>query len=110
MIYCKDMEFPKKPAKVMMHNPNLMYAIYPITVVQQELMETFFVNTMWKDHVVNQGDKPQSYMIDGEQRFKVCDAKSSIKTRFNKGTWYARYNTEVGLDNQIPLWLFGFLY
>ena len=104
------MDFPKKPAKVMMHNPNLMYAIYPITVVQQELMETFFVNTMWKDHVVNQGDKPQSYMIDGAQRFKVCDAKSTTKTRFNKGTWYARYNMEVGHDNQIPLWLFGFLY
>lgn len=110
MIYYPDMNFPKKPAKVMMHNPNLMYAIYPITVVQQELMETFFVNTMWKDHVVNQGDKPQSYMIDGAQRFKVCDAKSTTKTRFNKGTWYARYNMEVGHDNQIPLWLFGFLY
>lgn len=110
MIYYPDMDFPKKPAKVMMHNPNLMYAIYPITVVQQELMETFFVNTMWKDHVVNQGDKPQSYMIDGAQRFKVCDAKSTTKTRFNKGTWYARYNMEVGHDNQIPLWLFGFLY
>lgn len=110
IIYHEGMEFPKKPAKVMMHNPNLLYAIYPIAVVQQELMETFFVNTMWKDHVVNQGDKPQSYMIDGTQRFKVCDANSPTKTRFNKGTWYARYNTEVGLDNQIPLWLFGFLY
>ena len=110
MIYSPDNDFPKKPAKVMMHNPNLMYAIYPITVVQQELMETFLVNAIWKDHVVNQGDKPHSYIIDGELRFKVCDAKSVAKTRFNKGTWYAQYNTLIGHENQIPLWLFGFLY
>lgn len=48
MIYYPDMDFPKKPAKVMMHNPNLMYAIYPITVVQQELMETFLLTQCGK--------------------------------------------------------------
>ena len=110
IMYYPDMEFPKKPAKVMMHNPNLMYAIYPIVVDNQQLMETFFVNTMWKDHVVNEGPKPQSYIIDGKRKFKVCDAKASGKSRFNKDTLYARYNTEVGFDNQIPLGLLGFLY
>lgn len=110
MIYYPNIDFPKKPAKVMMHNPNLLYAIYPITVVQQELMETFFVNTMWKDHIVNQSAKPQCYLIDGKKKFKICDAKSTLKTRFNKDTYYARYNTEIGHDNQVPLWLFGFLY
>lgn len=110
MMYYPDMEFPKKPAKVMMHNPNLMYAIYPITVQRQDVMETFFVNTMWKDHVVNEGAKPQSYIIDGKRKFKVCDAKAQGKSRFNKDTFYARYNTEIGYGNQIPLWLFGFLY
>lgn len=110
MIYRPGEDFPKKPAKVMMHNPNLLYAIYPIEVEQQELMETFFVNTMWKDHVVNEGDKPHTYFIDGEKRFKVVDAKSPSKTRYNKNTYYARYNTEVGMDNQLPLWLLGFLY
>lgn len=60
MIYSPGQRFPKKPAKVMMHNPNLMYAIYPIKVDEQDLMETFFVNTMWKDHLVNQGTKTSS--------------------------------------------------
>ena len=32
------------------------------------------------------------------------------KVRFNPDTIYARYNTEVGKDNKIPLWLLGFLY
>ena len=109
-IYYVGQEFPKKPAKVMMHNPNLMYAIYPIAVETQEVMETFFVNTMWKDHKVNEGGKPKGYLIDESRKFKVCDAMTPGKARFNKDTIYARYNTEVGHDNLIPLWLFGFLY
>ena len=57
IIYPVGQEFPKKPAKVMMHNTNLMYAIYPIQVERQNLMETFFVNSMWKDHKINEGGK-----------------------------------------------------
>ena len=110
MIYSPGIDFPKKPAKVMMHNPNLMYAIYPIAINQQDIMETFFVNTVWKDHIVNEGNKPQCYMIDNSRKVRICDAHSANKLRYNSEIIYARYNTEVGHDNQIPLWLFGFLY
>ena len=110
MIYSPGMDFPKKPAKLMMQNPNLMYAIYPIAINQQDIMETFFVNTLWKDHLVNEGSKPQYYIVDNNRKIRVCDALSTNKVRFNSDTIYARYNTEVGHDNQIPLWLFGFLY
>ncbi len=48
IIYPVGQEFPKKPAKVMMHNTNLMYAIYPIQVERQNLMETFFVTQCGK--------------------------------------------------------------
>ena len=110
IIYPMGQDFPKKPGKVMMHNPNLMYAIYPIQIDNQELMETFFVNALWKDHLVNQGGKEQHYVIDGDKKFRICNASGSNKIRFNPGTIYARYNTEIGKDNQIPLWLLGFLY
>ena len=110
MIYPVNEEFPKKPGKVMMHNSNLIYAIYPNTVVQQNVMETFFVNALWKDHTVNQGDREQQYIVDGNRKFRIIDAKGEQKVRMDADTIYARYNTEVGFDNQIPLWLFGFLY
>ncbi|MBP7856393.1 MAG: ATP-binding protein [Prevotella sp.] len=110
IIYTEGQDFPKKPAKVMMHNPNLMYAIYPIKADDQDVNETFFVNSMWKDHKVNQGNKPQIYLIDDMRKFVVCDAHASGKQRFNSDTIYARYNTEVGHGNHVPLWLFGFLY
>lgn len=110
MIYPDNQEFPKKPSKVMLHNPNLMYAIFPLKIDEQEVMETFFVNSMWKDHKVHQGGHDHFYMVDGNRKFRICDAQATNKLRYNPDTIYARYNTEVGKDNRIPLWLLGFLY
>lgn len=110
MIYPIGESFPKKPSKVMLHNSNLMYAIYPIQVEQQDAMETFFVNSLWKDHQINQGARENFYTVDGHMKFRVCDADIQNKIRCNPDIIYARYNTEVGKDNQIPLWLLGFLY
>lgn len=110
IIYPVGQKFPKKPTKVMLHNPNLIQAIYPINVNQQIEMETFFVNTMWKDHKVNQGQRDSYYIIDGARRFRICNAESEVKMRYNSDIIYVRYNAEIGKDNLIPLWLFGFLY
>ena len=109
IIYPVGQEFPKKPAKVIMNNSNLIYAIYPIHVEQQDVMETFFVNALLSGHLVNEGSKQGNYIIDENKRFRICDAENT-KMRLNNETIYARYNTEVGKDNKIPLWLFGFLY
>ena len=110
MIYPVGHDFPKKPSKVMMHNSNLMYAIYPIKEDEQDVMETFFVNSLWKDHSVNQGSKEQSYVVDGRLKFRICDAASPHKLRYNPDMIYVRYNTEIDKDNRMPLWLLGFLY
>lgn len=110
MIYPVGEYFPKKPSKVMLHNSNLLYAIYPIHVDKQTAMETFFVNSLWKDHKVNQQGRDQFYLVDGTLKFRICDANSKAKVRYAPDTIYARYNTEIGKENQIPLWLLGFLY
>ena len=110
IIYPPGEEFPKKPSKVMLHNSNLLYAIYPIHVERQTAMETFFVNSMWKDHKVNQTANDSFFLIDQKLKFRVCDADARGKLRYQPDTIYARYNTEIGKDNQIPLWLLGFLY
>jgi hypothetical protein len=110
MIYPIGECFPKKPSKIMLHNSNLLYAIYPIHVEKQEAMETFFVNSLWKDHKVNQSSREQAYIVDKKMKFRICDAESPHKIRYAQDTIYARYNTEIGKGNQIPLWLLGFLY
>ena len=110
LIYPIGEDFPKKPSKVMLHNSNLLYAIYPIHVEKQTAMETFFVNSLWKDHKVNQAPREQFFTVDEQLKFRICDASASNKIRYSPDTIYARYNTEVGKGNLIPLWLLGFLY
>ena len=110
LIYPVGEEFPKKPAKIMLHNSNLMYAIYPIQVDKQEAMETFFVNSLWKDHKVNAGGRDYNYLVDEKLKFRIVDAKAPGRQRISPDIIYARYNTEIGTGNQIPLWLLGFLY
>ena len=112
MIYNPGDEFPKKPAKIMMHNPNLLYAIYPIVARTQEVMETFFVNTLWKDHKVHQAGKDACYIVDDDCRCRIVDASGTSRLRNTAKTIYAEYNTPngIGYDNHIPLWLLGLLY
>ena len=92
----------------MMHNTNLMYSIYPVKVEEQDVLETFFLNTMYKDHKLYKGDKGTSFLVDGHMHFRICGEGCKFKN--NPNTFYAMHKIEVGHQNQIPLWLFGFLY
>ena len=110
IVYPVGQAFPKKPPMVVMHNPNLMYAIYPINVEKQSVMENFFLNALWKDHKVNVGTKTGSYVVDKKYTFRVFDATKQARPRICADTICARYNTEIGHGNMLPLWLLGFLY
>ena len=108
MVYPKGEEFPKKPSKLMMHNTNLMYSIYPVKVDEQDVLDTFFMNTMYKDHKLYKGDKGTSFMVDGNLHFRIC--AEGCKFKNNPNVYYAPHKLELGHGNQIPLWLFCFLY
>ena len=108
MVYPKGEEFPKKPSKLMMHNTNLMYSIYPVKVEEQDVLDTFFMNTMYKDHKIYKGDKGTSFMVDNGLPFRIC--AEGCKFKNNPNVYYAPHKLELGHGNQIPLWLFGFLY
>lgn len=108
MVYPKGEEFPKKPSKLMMHNTNLMYSIYPVKVEEQDVLDTFFMNTLYKDHKLYKGDKGTSFMVDKGLHFRIC--AEGCKFKNNPNVYYALHKLELGHGNMIPLWLFGFLY
>ena len=108
MVYPKGEEFPKKPSKLMMHNTNLMYSIYPVKVEEQDVLDTFFMNTLYKDHKLYKGDKGTSFMVDNGLHFRIC--AEGCKFINNPNVYYALHKLELGHGNMIPLWLFGFLY
>lgn len=110
IMYPDGQDFPKKPSKIVLHNPNLVYAISPLEANRQELMETFFINALWKDHTISPSNQTRTYRVDSNLKFKVCDAHSSQRLRQTPGTYYAQYNSDTGRDNLLPLWLFGLLY
>ena len=108
MVYAKGESFPKKPSRVLMHNSNLIYTIYPPRQDRQDVIDTFFVNSMWKDHVVHKGAKGWSFLVDGQVNFKVSTQEG--KTRIQPDSFYAVDGLDIGHDNVIPLWMFGMLY
>ncbi len=107
LIYPEGEAFPKKPAKVVMYNTNLTYAMRPTHLDEVDLLETFFRNQLGKDYRVNKGNKYASFSIEGGRMFNVC---ATEPRKMHDGVIYARHGIEVGRERQIPLWLFGFLY
>ena len=106
IIYREGEEFPHTPARIMMHNSNLMYAIYPNRMEEIDVAETFFQNALWAYHDVRIGDRVCTFLVDG-RRFRVC--LDEPRRQLNE-VLYAQAGLERGHDNTIPLWLFGFLY
>ncbi|MDR0750393.1 MAG: AAA family ATPase [Tannerellaceae bacterium] len=107
MLYDEGETFPKKPAKVYMHNTNLMFPIRPSDVNLQAVRETFFYNLLHKGHKLNTGVKNAHFMVDGTHNFRI---EESFRVRANPDMYYAVEKAEAGEENLIPLWLFGFLY
>ena len=97
MVYPKGEEFPKKPSKLMMHNTNLMYSIYPVKVEEQDVLDTFFMNTLYKDHKLYKGDKGTSFMVDNGLHFRIC--AEGCKFKNNPNVYYALHKLELGHGN-----------
>lgn len=107
MIYRKDESFPKKPIRMMMHNTNLMFAVSNGKVDPQELSETFFQNALWGMHSVEFGDRSCTFLVDGEQRFRILNEEPRRRA---SEVIYVRGDITEGKDQEIPLWMYGFLY
>lgn len=96
----------KKPELVYMHNTNLMYAIDPGNITNKVLRHTFFYNQVGYQHQVKSSPKAD-FKVEGQYHFSVGN-KYTVPV---DGQSYAAADMiEVGTENTIPLWLFGFLY
>ncbi len=109
MLYYEGEEFPKKPSMVYLNNTNLVYSVRPQQVDNQVLSETFFYNALHKDYQLNKSKtKNVQFLVNGKYEFRIID--KSMRRKINKEYYYVVDDVEMGKDNMIPLWLFGFLY
>ncbi|MDR0505414.1 MAG: AAA family ATPase [Dysgonamonadaceae bacterium] len=107
MLYPEKEDFPKKPVRLYLQNPNLLYATRMINVERQALRETFLYNQLQKDYKVNASENGCHFLVNGKYHLSVGE---QIRGKFNSDIYYVIDGIEAGERKVIPLWLFGFLY
>lgn len=99
-----------KPDKIYLQNPNLMLALAGTTAEIGNLRETFFLNQLSVNHKVNYSNKGD-FIVDKSKVFEVGGKNKTQKQIAGIANSYLAIDgIEIGYQNEIPLWLFGFLY
>ena len=97
------------PAKIYLQNTNIAHTIARGKENKGNLRETFLFNMFARKHEVtlpSNGD----FLIDRTILIEAGGAKKSKKQIWNESEAYvAADDIEIGINNKIPLWLFGFL-
>ncbi|MCY7410726.1 MAG: AAA family ATPase [Chitinophagales bacterium] len=100
----------QKPEKLYLYNTNLAFALAGENTNAGTLRETFFANqlsVMHKLTVPHDGD----FMVDGKYTFEVSGKnKTAHQVKNIRNSFVVSDEIEKGINNKIPLWLFGLLY
>lgn len=98
-----------KPEKILFNNTNLMYALSPNADVGT-LRETFCASMLAKGHKIAMPQKGD-LLVDKSLLFEVGGRTKGYKQIANiPQSYVVTDDTEMGFENKIPMWLFGFLY
>lgn len=107
----------QKPDKIYLDNTNLLYTIVPQNVQIGHVRKTFFANQLAHKHLVEYTDVGD-FKIDQKLTFEI-GGKNKTKEHLSavrheikdlKNAFIAADDIEIGFQEKIPLWLFGFLY
>ncbi|RUT77778.1 AAA family ATPase [Ancylomarina longa] len=100
----------KKPNKVYLHNTNLLYAISPDNIDDDNLRETFFYNQVGPGRSITSTDRGH-FLVNDQYNFEINESIDNPESKFRTEDFFiAADMIERGEGNKIPLWLFGFLY
>lgn len=107
LLYYPDRQWPAKPNKVYIQNPNICFSIGERHISQQVAAETFFYSALHGNHKINATERSALFFVDGKYYFDVLDKQPSKPTMRLTAVGNTEQTTQ---PDQIPLWLFGFLY
>lgn len=104
------MSIMNKPDKIYLDNTNLIHSLNVSAVNGGNVRETFFANQCSLGHKVS-ASKQGDFMIDDRYIFEVGGKNKSFAQIKNiECSFIAMDDIESGFGNEIPLWLFGFMY
>jgi len=99
-----------KPEKIYLNNANLLFNQGNENVNVGNLRETFFMNQLSNNYII-QASKEADFLVANKFTFEIGGKNKSKKQIKNTANAFVvKDDIEVGSDNIIPLWLFGFLY
>jgi predicted AAA+ superfamily ATPase len=112
MLYkqTRSISILNKPDKIWMHNTNLMFAISGEQVEIGTIRETFFMQNLVQKHTLSLPDKGD-VLVDNIYLFEIGGKnKTKKQIAHAENAFVVNDDIEIGFQNSIPLWLFGFLY
>jgi len=98
-----------KPEKLYLDNTNL-FSIFCDSPKKGTIRETFFASSLSYGHSLNY-PKSGDFIVDEKYTFEIGGRDKNFKQLKDINNGYVvADDIEIGVDNKIPLWLFGFLY
>jgi len=105
----KGLKKINKPTKIYFNNTNLLHAYCENSEIGTR-RETFFANQLsqqYRLHIPKKGD----FLVEEKYLFEIGGKNKSFKQIADiSNSFVVADDIEVGSENKIPLWLFGFLY
>ena len=99
-----------KPEKIYMNNANLMYNQGDENANIGNIRETFFFNQLNALYKIN-ASKESDFLVMDRFTFEIGGKnKQQKQIKEIENAFVVKDNIEIGSNNVIPLWLFGFLY
>lgn len=99
-----------KPDKIYLGNTNYAYALQGEQANVGSIRESFFTNQVMVNNKISYS-VPFDFLVDDKYQIEIGGKNKSKKQISGLENGYiAVDNIETGYNNQIPLWLFGFLY
>jgi len=106
----KGISILSKPDKIFINNPNLQYALGNQNSNIGSIRESFFVNQLQGLHKIAL-PKKGDFIVDDKYTFEIGGKnKSKYQIKDVSNAFIVRDDIENGVNDIIPLWLFGFLY
>ena len=104
----KDTSF-LKPSKLYLQNPNLYYT-FCLNNEIGTIREIFFINQLEANYQVNYS-KIGDFLVNEKYIFEIGGKnKNKYQIKDIANSYLAIDDIEIGFQNKIPLYLFGFLY
>jgi hypothetical protein len=100
----------QKPEKIYLENTNFIYALGNENPNVGNIRETFFLNQLQQQHRISYPERAD-FVVNEKYTFEIGGKnKDQSQILGLKNAFVVQDQIAFGVENTIPLWLFGMLY